>query len=109
MREYYSTYSKELVFILDEDGDNYSSFDKAIEYIDKNTHNTSRDFKHDFIDGGNGFFIIDGITIKISCTNWDGTELRIEKDLLSESDLFKVRKLALEIYNFIHNNSSPQD
>lgn len=108
MREYFSTYSKEQVFILDEDGDNYSSFDKAIEFINKITFDSQRRIKHDFIDGGNGVFIKDGITIKIYCSNWDGTELRVDKESLSETDLSKVRQWALEIYYFIHNNEVSQ-
>lgn len=106
MREYFSTYSKEQVYILDQDGDNYSSFEKAIEFIEKNTSDSERNIKHDFIDGGIGFFIKDGITIKILCSNWDGTELRVDKELLSESDLNKVRKWAEEIYNYVHNNEA---
>lgn len=102
MREYFSTYSKEQVFILDEDGDNYSSFDKALEFINKSTLDAEPKIKHDFIDGGNGAFIRDGINIKISCSNWDGTELRVNKALLTESDLQKVRQWAEEIYDYIH-------
>ena len=104
MREYFSTYSKEQVFILDENGDNYSSFDKAIEFIKKNTPDSKQNIKHDFLDGGRGFFINDGIKIKISCSNWDGTELRVDKELITESDLQKVRQCAEEIYKYIHDN-----
>ncbi|MBN9293979.1 MAG: hypothetical protein J0G96_08370 [Flavobacteriia bacterium] len=103
MKEYFSTYSKEQVFILDEDGDNYSSFDKAIEFINENTLESERSIKHDFIDGGSGFFIKDGITIKISCSNWDGTELRVDTELLTEADLQKIRQWAKEIYDYIHD------
>lgn len=72
----------------------------------KNTSDSERNIKHDFIDGGIGFFIKEGITIKILCSNWDGTELRVDKELLSESDLNKVRKWAEEIYNYVHDNEA---
>ena len=106
MREYFSTYSKEQVFILDEDGNNYSSFDKAIEFINKNTLDSEPRIKHDFIDGGTLVFIKDGITIKISCSNWNGTELRVHKESFTESELSKIRQLTEDIYNFM-NNSFP--
>lgn len=101
MKEYFSTYSKEHVFILDEDGDNYSSFDKAIDIIKKNIHPLKKNIKHDFFDGGSGFFIKDDIKVKIICSNWDGTELRVN-EYINKEDLDKVRKWAREIYNEIH-------
>lgn len=108
MKEYFSTYSKEQVFVLDDDGDNYSSFDLAIKAIKENIMSSSQNIKHDFLDGGSGYFVKDGITVKISCSNWDGTELRVEGEILTELELQKVRQWALEIYNAIHNNESPQ-
>lgn len=104
MKEYFSTYAKEQVFILDEDGDNYSSFDKAIEAIKNITLPSEQNFKHDFIDGGNGYFVKEGIRLKITCSNWDGTELRVDKDALTDLELSKVRQWAEEIYKEIHKN-----
>lgn len=106
MKEYFSTYSKEHVFVLDEDGDNYMSFDKAIEAIKKMTRPSEQNFKHDFLDGGVGFFIKEGVRMKIACSNWDGTELRVYKDELSEVDLSKVRQWDKEIYKDIHNKET---
>lgn len=104
MKEYFSTYSNEQVFILDEDGDNYISFEKAIDAIKKIMQSSENNFKHDFLDGGNGFFIKDGVKVKITCSNWDGTELRVNINSLSDSELSKVRQWAEEIYNEMHNN-----
>jgi len=95
-----------VIFDLDSNGDNYNSFKKSIEYVKK------QDISNVKYNGGfdTEWFYFEYINIptKITYSGFFGTELRIEKELLSESDLSKVRKLALDIYNFIHNNSSPQ-
>lgn len=108
MKEYFSTYSKEQVFILDEDGDNYKSFEIAIEVIKELIVPSEHNFKQDFLDAGNGFFIKDRIKVKIACSNWDGTELRVDKDQLSEFDMSKVRQWAEQIYEAVHKKQSPR-
>lgn len=101
MRSY--KYDKRIIFNIDDNGDNFESFNSSVDFIKQN-------FVVDIIkyypggwDTSYFYFRIDGIELKLIFRDFGGTELNVSENL-SESDLSKVRQLAIDIYNFIHNN-----
>jgi hypothetical protein len=95
-----------IIFDIDSNGDNYESFKKSIEYLKSKKEITNSKYSGGF-DTEHFSFEYLNIICKLTYSGFFGTELRVDKELLTESDLPKVRQWALEIYNFIHNNESP--
>jgi hypothetical protein len=92
-REYFSNSNKELVLVLDPDGENLKSMDRAFIYIKENMKPDEFDYHSPFFDSGEGYFIKDKINVKVTCSNWDGTEIRIPATLPSDQ-IEKVRGWA---------------
>lgn len=108
MREYNDTTKNRLSFIIDPNEDNHESFSKSKLLIEtKFPQLQVLEFNPPFWEHGNFVFKIDEIRIELFFTSYfGGTEINIDNSY-SEGTKDKVRLLALEIYNFIHNIKSP--
>lgn len=105
IKEYYSTTTKEHAIVLDDDGDRLTSFDKAFDYIKNKILPSEIQYNSPFFDSGSGYFVKDNIKVKIICSNWVGTEIRIPDNTLSEFEFNKVQQWAKEIYKEIHKDA----
>lgn len=102
MKEY--NHENKLVFVIDEDGDSFESFQKSSNTIREIINPDESDFKNGYWDESNGYFIKDGITVYLEYSNWTGTVLRVDESTI---DLQKVRNWAEQIYKSVHENESP--
>jgi hypothetical protein len=103
MRERF--YKGFLVLDLDTNGDNYTSFEKAVEIIRGLPVFKEQKYYSGFFDDALLLCNCDEIDIKLEYSGFMGTELKVSESL-SESDLYKVRQWAEEIYKVIHDNES---
>jgi hypothetical protein len=104
MKEY--NHESKLVFVIDEDGDSFESFQKSSNTIRETLNPDECDFKNGYWDESNGYFMKDGIIVYLEYSNWTGTILRVDENL-DNIKLSKVRHWAEEIYKAVHNNESP--
>jgi hypothetical protein len=95
-----------LIFDLDNDGDNYCSFEKAVKIIRRLPVYNEQKYYSGFFDDALLWCNCDGIDIKLEYSGFMGTELKVDGNL-DNNKLSKVRQLAVEIYKEIHNNESP--
>jgi hypothetical protein len=99
-------FENNLIFELDSNGDNYESFKKAVEIIRSLPGFREQKYHLGFFDDALLCCNCDGVDVKLEYSGFMGTELKVADNTI-ESDLYKVRQWALEIYNFIHNKKSP--
>ena len=99
-------YNGLLIFDIDDNGDNYTSFETAVEKIRELSVFNEQKYYSGFFDDALLWGDCDGIDIKLEFSGFMGTELKVSEKL-SESDLQKVRQWAEQIYNFIHKTETP--
>lgn len=102
LAEYISNVDNELAIVLDSNGDNLYLFDKVFSFINEKMNPTECKYQPAFFDGGSGYFIKDGIKVKIICSNWLGIEVRLPESSLPD-EIEKVREWAQEIYKGMHS------
>jgi len=95
MKEY--IYEDKLTFVIDEDGDSFEIFQKAMEIINNLIIPFKSEFKNGYWDESKGYFLKDNITVYLEYSNWTGTVLRVSSQL-AEEEIQKVRQWAEEIY-----------
>ena len=106
MRE--RTYKGFLILDLDNDGDNYTSFEKAVEKIRSLPTFNEQKYYSGFFDDALLWFNCDGIDIKLEYSGFMGTELKVDENL-DRIKLQKVRQWAEQIYKAIHENETPME
>jgi uncharacterized lipoprotein NlpE involved in copper resistance len=99
-------YNGLLIFDIDANGDNYTSFETAVEKIRELSVFNEQKYYSGFFDDALLWGECDGIDIKLEFSGFMGTELKVSEKLI-ESDLSKVRHWAEEIYKAVQNNESP--
>lgn len=100
MRE--RTYKGFLIFDIDSNGDNYTSFEKAVDIIRSLSVFNEQKYYSGFFDDALLWFNYDGIDIKLGYSGFMGTELKVDESL-DNKKLQKVRQLSERIYKAIHN------
>ncbi len=99
-------YNGLLILDIDANGDNYTSFETAVEKIRELSVFNEQKYYSGFFDDALLWGEFDGIDIKLEFSGFMGTELKVSEKLM-ESDLSKVRQLAKEIHKAIHETESP--
>jgi hypothetical protein len=95
-----------LILDIDTDGDNYTSFEKAVEIIRGLPVFNEQKYYSGFFDDALLWCNCDGIDIKLEYSGFMGTELKVAENL-DDIRLQKVRQWAEDIYKAIHNRESP--
>lgn len=99
MRE--RNYKGFLIFDIDNNGDNYESFQKAVKLFREKYDIREIKYYSGFFDDAEFHFIIENINLKIDYSGFMGTELKAIENI-TLFDLQKVRQWAEEIYKAIH-------
>jgi hypothetical protein len=103
MKEY--IHENKIVFILDEDGDSFETFQESLKFIENYIIPNKIKYKYGYWGESNGYFVKDGITVYLEYSNWIGTVIKVNENL-PKHELEKVRNWAEKIYNNINNSNT---
>lgn len=95
-------FKKEIIIDLDNNGDNYDSFEKCVSYIKENIEITELDYYSGFFDDAHFHFKHINKEFKITFSGFMGTELKISEST-SEITREKFRQIAKDLISHINN------
>jgi len=100
MRE--RVFKNELIIDLDNNGDNYDSFEKCVSYIKENIEIIELDYYSGFFDDAHFCFKHTNEEFKVTFSGFMGTELRMSESS-AEVGREKFRQIAKDLISNLNN------
>jgi len=99
MRNY--SFNERLIFNIDDNSDNFDSFEKSVKYIKANLNIEITKYYAGGWDISYLYFKNEGIDFELLYRDFGGTELSVNEDL-SKPEILKAHQIANDIYNAVN-------